>query len=95
MILNRPPKNGDTVSIKLSTGDEIIATMQEDNESTVRVSRPMILAPTPQGMRFIPFMFTVDPERYIELRKQDIMVLSETHSEMASEYIRTTTGIQV
>lgn len=95
MLLNRPLKNGDTVSIKLITGDEIVATLQEDNESTIRVAKPMILAHTPQGMGLIPFMFTVDPERHVELRKDNIMVLAETHSEMAREYIRTTTGIQV
>ena len=95
MLLDRGFKSGDIVSIKLTTGEELIGSYIEKQETTYKISKPLRLAPMPQGMGFAPFMFTIDPEQSVSLDESHVVFICLTQNEMSKEYIRNTTSIQL
>lgn len=95
MLLSKDLKAGDVVSIKLLTGEEIIARFESDESDTVIVSKPATLATNPQGgLGIMPWMISSNPEQ-IHINKTAIIAKSPTDKELADQFIQTTTGIQL
>jgi len=87
--------NLDTIySFKLGSGEELIAKVVAVEDSRVQLSRPLLVAATPQGMQLVPSMFTVHPDRKVWLNNTAISMYSETHDDIANSYIESTTGIK-
>lgn len=95
MLIEQPFKKGDTVSLKLNSGDELVATFEDDVDKGYKLTKVTSLSATPQGVALVPFMFTVDPEVVVTLNKNSILCIVRTHDEMATQYIKSTTGIQL
>jgi hypothetical protein len=95
MIIEAPYKIGDTVSMKLSSGEEIIARLSSENDKSYTLSKPMMLAATQQGIGLAPFMFSVTPDTKITLNKTLVITVAKTMKEMADQYIQGTTGLQI
>jgi hypothetical protein len=94
MLIEAPYTNGDTVSIKLNSGEEVIARLEEDKGETVILRKPLMVAATQQGLGLAPFMFTVSPDAKITMARSNILCIVKTDSEMSKQYIQNTTGIQ-
>ena len=43
MLIETPYKNGDTVSLKLSSGEEIVARLDEETPTKFVLTKPMVL----------------------------------------------------
>lgn len=95
MIIDVPYKQNDVVSIKFSSGEEIVTKLIQQDSTSVTVSKPLSLTATQQGMGLTPFMFTVDPEANFKLNSSAIMCITKTQEEMAKNYIQSTTGLQL
>ena len=87
-------KSNDIISMKLVTGEEIITKYVDGSESSVRVSKPLVLSITPQGPAMTPFLFTAEINSEIDLPKHAIVAIASTDKSTASQYIKGTTGIQ-
>jgi len=85
---------GDTVSLKLITGEEIIGKYIKEDMSTITLSKPLMLAMSKQGPAMMPLMMTVNPEQDFAINKQAIILQGETVKEIADQYTFQTTGIQ-
>ena len=59
MLIEAPMKDGDTVTMKISNGDEIIARLVETRTNTYVVSKPLAIMATAQGLGLGPYAFTV------------------------------------
>lgn len=95
MIIEAPYKMGDTVSVKLGTGEEVIARMVSEDKDHLTVSKPMILVATEQGVGFAPFMFTISPETQVKIRLNNIICVVKAAKDAADLYIKQTTGLAV
>lgn len=95
MLINTPYKAGDTVSMKLSSGEEIIARLVEEGTDFYKVAKPLMVAVTQQGLGLAPFMFTVEPDAEMKLAVSNVLTISKTEKEMASQYVQNTTGLTV
>lgn len=85
---------GDTVSYKLTSGDEIIGKYVKEDMTTVTISKPLQLAMTPKGPGLAPVMMTVNPEQDFTINKTAIVLQGETVKEIADQYTYQVTGIQ-
>ena len=94
MIIETPYKVGDVVSIKLNNGEEIIARLDEEKSSKLKLSKPMALVATEGGVGFAPFMFTITPDTKIEVSINSIICVVKSAKDAADLYIQQTTGIQ-
>jgi len=95
MLLETPYKEQDVVSIKLSTGDEIVGKLLSEDDKQIVLSKPLALTATQQGMGLVPFMFTVDQESKFPFNKDLILIVMKTEKEMSTNYIQSTTGLSL
>lgn len=95
MLIEKPRANGDVVTIKLTSGEEIIARFEEETSAGVKVSKPMMLSISQQGVGMMPYMFTVNPDTPIMFNHSAVAVLSPTDPDFAKQYTTSTTGIQM
>jgi hypothetical protein len=93
MIIEKPYKVNDVVSIKLSSGEELVGKLVDENPETVTLSKPLMLSMTQKGMGLAPYMFTVNPETNITFNEKNIITLAKTMETMAKQYIQSTTGL--
>lgn len=95
MLIQTPIAPGDTVTIKTTAGEEIVARLDEIKPDVYKVSKPMTIMATPQGVGLGPLSFTVNPDTKIELNKHAVLFIAKTDPEMAKQYVSSTTGIKM
>jgi hypothetical protein len=95
MIIETPYKQGDTVSIKLTSGEELVARLEADSEKSYKIKKPLMLVAQGAGMGLAPFMFTVSPDSTIDIKKSAVTCVVKTAEDMSKQYIQSTTGIAV
>jgi len=95
MLIETPYKNGDTVSLKLNSGEEVIARLEEETEAHLILHKPMMLVANQQGLGLGPFMFSVPPDSKFKIKTGSVLCVVKTEKELASQYTQQTTGIAV
>ena len=86
-------KKGDIISIKLVTGEEVVAKFEEETDTDITVNKPMSLQVGPQGVGISQFMLTMDMDSKVTISKQNCLVIVPTRKEMSDQYIQGTTGL--
>lgn len=82
-------KKGDVVSIRLSTGEELVGTLLVDegiSTKEVEIDKPMIIGRTPDGgFGLMPFMITTNSTK-IKVSAAHVMAMAKTSDEIAKTY---------
>lgn len=94
MLLSKKYAEGDIVSFKLVTGDEVVARISAEDADGFVVEKPCTVMPSPQGMGLIQSLFTADTEKKIALRHDHVIMHAPSIDAMQKHYIKTTTGIE-
>lgn len=99
LIQKRTLDANDIVTMKISTGEEIIAKIKEIDDTTVTVLKPFTLILTAghggQGsVAFAPFMLGADDQASIVLDRKNIVLMVKANSSAAGQYIKATTGLE-
>lgn len=95
MIIQAPYKVGDVVSIKVSSGEEMIARLEEETSTHTTVRKPLMLVAGQQGMGLAPFMFTVDPEAKFKINTASIICIAKSVKDASDLYTQQTSGLTV
>jgi hypothetical protein len=95
MLLNKSLKEGDVVTLKMVSGEEVIARFVEETATGVKVLKPLVLAQGPQGIGMAPYLFTVHPETNIVINHPAIAVMAAPDKMASDQYLQTTTGIKL
>jgi hypothetical protein len=95
MIIETPYKAGDTVSFKLSSGEEIVARLEKEEAKTYTVKKPMVLIMQQQGMGLAPFMFSVSPDAKFNIQASSVSCVAKTEDEISKQYTASTSNIQM
>ena len=93
MLINKGVSSGDIVTIKLTSGEELVAKLIEENPMQIKIARPLVLTMGQQGIGMVPYLFTVDPDKDISMSRSTITVLETTEDSAAKQYVKATTGI--
>ena len=73
--------------IRLITGEEVVAEILEDTESTLKVQNALVVIPQAQGVGFAPWATVIskgNPE--IVLKQEHIVYNVEVQEEVAGKY---------
>lgn len=92
MLLQKPIREGDVVSIKLINGDEIIARLEADDHNGITVTKPLAITMSAQGLGMIPWVFLGEKDSYT-LKREHIFVMVPSKKDAADQYLQGTTGI--
>lgn len=94
MIIEKPFEVGDVITMKLSSGEEMVARLDKKGEKTLTVKKPMMLVAGPDGSPGLaPFMFTVDQNASFKIQLNNVIVTVKTAKDAADMYLKATTGI--
>lgn len=95
MLLNKSLNQGDVVTFKLTSGEEVIARFQNETITEYQVTKPISLTPTPNGsIGMVPTVFSADLNSNVNLQKSAVAVVANPRKEFADEYTRATSGIK-
>lgn len=92
MLIDKGFSQGDTVSIKIVNGDEIIARFEEETGTGYKISKPLAITLSASGLGMIPWMFLGENDTYT-LKKEHVLVIVRSKEDAAKQYLQGTTGI--
>ena len=95
MLVTSKYDKDDTITFKLTNGDEIVAKIVEDNDQAFVVSKPCTVMPSQQGIGLIQSLFTSELNKNISIDKRHVMMSAPTLKDVEEHYVKTTTGIYV
>jgi hypothetical protein len=95
MLINKGVSEGEVVTMKLMSGEEVLSRLVSVGPMSYRVSKPMVLTMGPQGVGMIPYMITSDPGGEVEIKNAAIAAVTATEKGPADQYVQTTTGIKM
>ena len=85
---------GDTISLKFTSGEEIIARYLSQDEAVGNIQRPRALVNLSSGIGLGPFMFTVPKFSELPINKSLVLTMAKTEVEFAKKYAEGTTGLK-
>jgi hypothetical protein len=95
MLIDKGVTVGEVITLKLTSGEEIVAKLAAETDSHYKLSRPMVIGMGERGPGLMPYLFTVNPEKEIKLSKITVTVVEATDKTFADQFIQSTTGIKL
>jgi hypothetical protein len=93
MLIDKGVSEGEVITLKLTSGEEIVAKLVEDGAAYYKLKNPQVIGMGPKGPGLMPYLFTVDPNKEIKLSKTTVTVAEATDKAFADQFIQSTTGI--
>lgn len=85
------------MTIKLSTGEELVARFDADTGSELKVVKPTVLTLNPQNGQamLIPWLMSIDAHssQPVVIAKAQVVAAGKPHKPLADNYMQNTTGI--
>lgn len=95
MLIDKGITPGEVVTLKLTSGEELVAKLVDDGPVYYKLSRPMVIGMGQQGPGLMPYLFTVHPDKEIKLNKSVVTVAEASDKQFADQYLSSTTGIKL
>lgn len=86
---------GDVVTLKLTSGEELVARLDKETDTHYRLTKPMVIAMGPNGPGLLPYLFTVSPDKTVGLSKNTVTVATASDKAFADQYLQSTTNIKM
>ena len=93
MLIDKGVTEGEVITLKLTSGEEIVAKLVEDGATYYKLKTPQVIGMGPKGPGLMPYLFTVDPNKEIKLLKTTVTVAEASDKAFADQFIQSTTGI--
>jgi hypothetical protein len=102
MLLNKEFNQGDVVTLKLVTGEEVIGKVTGTSTDSITISKPMLVnigmdeRNKQVGIQMLPyFILCGDHDAAITIKDSHIIVKTIANDQAKSGYIQMTTGLTV
>ena len=95
MLIDKGVSAGEVVTLKLTSGEEIVARLEEETATHYKLGKPMVIGMGPSGPGLMPYLFTVSQDKTIPLSKITVTVAVASDKTFADQYMQSTTGIQM
>lgn len=83
----------EVITIKLTSGEELICRVIEQNDMYLTVSEPLSVAPSQNGIGLMPSVFTAERDKLVRINTNCITMYCVTADQVRIKYIEATTGI--
>jgi hypothetical protein len=95
MLIDKGVTVGEVITLKLTSGEELVAKLVDETPTHYKLSKPMVIGMGQKGPGLMPYLFTVAPEKDVKLLKTTVTVAEATDKTFADQFITSTTGIQM
>jgi|TARA_R110000803_G_scaffold42597_4_gene91270 hypothetical protein len=94
MLINKPIKDGTIITVKLNSGEELVARFESDDGDTLDITKVRTVAHGQEGLGIIPWMMT-SQSNTISINKSTVVAYTTTDDEVAKSYQQNTTDIRL
>ena len=95
MLIDKGVSAGEVITLKLTSGEEIVARLDSETDTHYKLTKPMVIGMGQQDPGLMPYLFTVDPNKTIPLLKSTVTVAVSSDKVFADQYIQNTTNIKL
>lgn len=101
MLLQKPIQPNDVVTLKLITGEELIARLVDNTNGKVTISKPMVVNLGQDrtgniGIQMLPyFLLTGNPDAKLTLDDRNVLVMTLSNDQAKNSYTQSSSGITV
>ena len=95
MLIDKGVTAGEVITLKLTSGEEIVAKLVEETDKYYKLSKPMVIGMGQKGPGLMPYLFTVHPDKDVKLLKTTVTVAEATDEEFAKQFLESTSGIKL
>jgi hypothetical protein len=95
MLVEKTFNKNDTVTLKLTSGEELVGRYVTEDFTSITLYKPMVLIANGQGIGLGPYLLTVSPEDSVKFFMSSIATIAKTEKNMATQYVSSTTGISI
>jgi hypothetical protein len=95
MIIDKGVAVGEVITLKLTSGEELVAKLTEETATHYKLNRPMVIGMGQQGPGLMPYLFTVHPDKAVKLAKTTVTVAEATDETFAKQFLEQTSGIKL
>ena len=95
MLITRGVAAGEVITLKLTSGEELVAKLVEETNDGYKLSHPQVIGMGPNGPGLMPYLFTVSQDRDVTLLKTTVTVAEPTDKQFANQFLESTTGIKL
>ena len=88
-------KDGDLVTLKLASGEEVIAKYVSGADSYISIEKALVLMQGPQGLAFGTFFSTAEQDKPINIAKDKITSIAYINDKIKTEYERIFSTVKV
>lgn len=93
MLFEIPYKTGDTVTLKLISGEEVVGRIGDPTDGQIVLTKPMTFIMGPQGLGMVPYMFSAPQDAKIKLKDSAVVAIVKTDEQVNKQYLQQTTGL--
>ena len=93
MLIDAGFKANDIIAMRITGGDEVIAKFLSQDDKTIKVSKPLALTMTQQGIGMTQYLMMADMTREFVFNKSSVVTMQKANKAAADNYIQGTTGI--
>ena len=73
--------------LRIITGEEVVAELVSENDSTITVKNGLVVLPTQSGVGFAPWATVIDPDKPELIVSQDhIVYIAEVSEDVTKKY---------
>jgi len=80
------PENDKIATIKMSTGEEVVARIKDQDELTLTLDRPVVIMISQQGLAFGAFIPTMESVDGVAINKSAIVAIGPCLEKVSTEY---------
>jgi hypothetical protein len=95
MLISKGVSVGEVITLKLTSGEELVAKLTEEADGYYKLSKPMVIGMGQQGPGLMPYLFTVSPDADVKLLKTTVTVAEPTDQAFAKQFLESTSGIKL
>ena len=95
MLIDKGVTAGEVITLKLTSGEELVAKLVQDTDTYYKLAHPQVIGHGPKGPGLMPYLFTVHPDKEIKLLKTAVTVAEASDKQFADQYVQATSGIQL
>lgn len=93
MLIDTPFKDGDIVTLKLNSGEELVGKLVEEKADAYKIKTPLTLVMSQQGVGLQQYLFTAEPDRAQLFPKSSVTIITKTMKQFADAYQQQTSGL--
>ena len=79
-------KDGDLITLKLASGEEVVSTLISHGVDIVTIEKAVVLMQGPQGLAFGTFFSTAKQDTPINIARDKLTSVAHINDKIASEY---------